>query len=62
MTVPGFYNGDGTYRIRFSPATQGEWTLNTWNMKAKLLDLAKPGDFAFTVPHADYLLRITAGD
>ncbi|WP_347304614.1 DUF5060 domain-containing protein (plasmid) [Croceibacterium sp. TMG7-5b_MA50] len=26
ITVPGFYDGDGTYRIRFSPPDVGEWT------------------------------------
>ena len=25
VTVPGFYDGDGVYRIRFSPETQGTW-------------------------------------
>jgi hypothetical protein len=25
-TVPGFYDGDGIWRIRFSPAEAGEWT------------------------------------
>ena len=25
--MPGFYDGDGTYRIRFMPDHEGEWTL-----------------------------------
>src|SRR6478735_7935800 len=26
FTVPGFYDGDGTFRVRFSPPQTGEWT------------------------------------
>jgi len=26
IKVPGFYDGDGSYRIRFSPPSQGDWT------------------------------------
>lgn len=29
VTVPGFYDGDGTYRVRFSPDTEGEWRYTT---------------------------------
>lgn len=29
ITVPGFYDGDGIYRIRFMPDTEGEWSINT---------------------------------
>ena len=29
VRVPGFYDGDGTYRVRFMPDTEGEWTLRT---------------------------------
>ncbi len=29
IAVPGFYDGDGTWIIRFSPATVGTWTLRT---------------------------------
>lgn len=25
IRVPGFYDGDGTYRLRFMPETEGEW-------------------------------------
>jgi len=28
-TVDGFYDGDGTYRVRFSPDTEGAWTVVT---------------------------------
>lgn len=29
ITVPGFYDGGGVYRIRFSPDIQGDWTYQT---------------------------------
>jgi hypothetical protein len=29
LTMPGFYDGDGVYRIRFSPPAQGNWTYRT---------------------------------
>ena len=29
VTVPGFWDGGGTYRVRFSPPTVGEWRFET---------------------------------
>lgn len=29
VRVPGFYDGDGTYRLRFMPDLEGEWTFTT---------------------------------
>jgi len=29
VRVPGFYDGDATFRVRFMPDTEGEWTLAT---------------------------------
>ena len=29
VRVPGFYDGDGQYKIRFSPGVQGEWSYVT---------------------------------
>lgn len=29
VTVPGFYDGNGTYKVRFSPDRQGRWTYIT---------------------------------
>jgi hypothetical protein len=29
ITVPGFYDGGGTYRVRFMPDTEGEWRYRT---------------------------------
>ena len=43
ITVPGFYDGNGIYRIRFSPETEGEWTYET---KSNVPELnGKKGNF-----------------
>lgn len=35
ITVPGFYDGDGIYKIRFSPDQKGHWTyITTSNTEA----------------------------
>ncbi len=36
ITVPGFYDGDSIYRIRFSPPVPGEWTYITESNAAEL--------------------------
>ena len=34
--VPGFYDGDGIYKVRFMPAQEGEWTYRTHSNAAAL--------------------------
>ena len=36
VKVPGFYDGEGVYRIRFSPSTQGEWNYRTESNEKEL--------------------------
>jgi hypothetical protein len=36
VVVPGFYDGDGTYRIRFMPDGLGEWRYRTRSNRAEL--------------------------
>jgi hypothetical protein len=36
LKVPGFYDGDGTWRIRFSPTRTGEWSFVTSSSLAAL--------------------------
>jgi hypothetical protein len=48
ITVPGFYDGDGTYRIRFSPPSQGNWTYETNSNAAELSD--SKGNFTCVPP------------
>ncbi len=49
VTVDGFYDGDGVYRLRFSPDTVGEWSYVT-NSNVPELD-GKRGTFACVQPH-----------
>ncbi len=48
VNVPGFYDGDGVYRIRFMPDTQGEWHYethaNVWRLTGQT------GEFTVTPP------------
>ncbi len=48
VTVPGFYDGDGIYKIRFSPGATGDWRYETksnrWELTGKL------GKFIVTSP------------
>jgi len=49
--VPGFYDGDGIYRIRFMPDTQGQWHYET---RANVWALTgKTGQFTVTPPGKD---------
>jgi hypothetical protein len=43
ITVPGFYDGDGIYRLRFSPDELGVWTYQTESNKSELSN--KEGTF-----------------
>lgn len=36
IVVPGFYDGNGHYKIRFSPPTQGKWRYDTASNQPKL--------------------------
>jgi hypothetical protein len=48
VNVPGFYDGDGIYRVRFMPDTQGQWHYethaNVWPLTGKI------GNFMVTPP------------
>jgi hypothetical protein len=48
LDVPGFYDGDGNYRIRFMPPTQGEWEFRTVSNISQLSDRA--GEFRCIAP------------
>ncbi len=36
VTVPGFYDGDGVYKVRFSPPAQGSWQYETRSNRPEL--------------------------
>jgi Spy/CpxP family protein refolding chaperone len=50
VSVAGFYDGDGVYRIRFMPPRQGPWRYETRSNRPELH--GKSGSFAVTKPAA----------
>ena len=50
IEAEGFYDGDGTYRIRFMPGTAGEWKYETRSNRPELT--GKSGAFTATAPAA----------
>lgn len=48
IEAPGFYDGDGTYRVRFSPGTRGPWSYETRSNRWALT--GKTGTFDVTAP------------
>ncbi len=51
VKVPGFYDGEGVYRIRFSPGTLGKWTYLTESNAGQLSD--RKGTFKCISPGAE---------
>ncbi|WP_406246644.1 DUF5060 domain-containing protein [Microbacterium sp. M] len=47
ITVPGFYDGGGTYRIRFSPPEIGEWK---WSVESNVRSMRKSGKVSVVEP------------
>src|SRR5580658_10201093 len=64
----GFYDGDGVYRVRFMPQTQGEWHYVTESSSAELD--GKSGDFMVAEPspgnhgpvHVAYIYHFSYAD
>ena len=50
IPIDGFYDGDGAYRIRFSPDAEGEWTYITRSSRPELD--GKRGTLSCTAPSA----------
>jgi hypothetical protein len=36
LTLPGFYDGNGTWKVRFTPTAEGDWSLQTHSEVAAL--------------------------
>ncbi len=51
IKVPGFYDGEGVYRIRFSPGTKGNWSYQTISSTKALS--GKKGNFICVAPSKD---------
>lgn len=50
ITVDGFYDGDGTYRVRFMPSFEGAYT---YTVSGNCTDEVKTGTFTVTAPSAN---------
>lgn len=50
VRVPGFYDGEGVYRVRFSPPETGRWQWTTQSSASALSD--KSGSFECVAPSA----------
>jgi len=48
LNAPGFYDGEGVYKVRFSPETEGEWTYTTISNRPVLA--GQTGKFTATAP------------
>ncbi|HML20907.1 MAG TPA: DUF5060 domain-containing protein [Aggregatilinea sp.] len=48
ISVNGFYDGDGCYRVRFMPDAAGEWQYTTYSSAPELADYS--GTFTSTTP------------
>ena len=60
MLIPGFFDGDHTWKIRFSPTSKGKWTIKTKSSDPKL-DARIIGDIqavANTNSHVHGCLRV----
>ncbi len=51
LTVPGFWDGDNTFKVRFSPPTVGTWTFKTTSSRPDLND--QSGSFIAVEPKGD---------
>jgi PKD repeat protein len=51
IVVPGFYDGNGVYTVRFSPPAQGEWQYETRSNRPELS--GKSGSFTAGSPMAE---------
>ncbi|MFJ4027580.1 DUF5605 domain-containing protein [Paenarthrobacter sp. NPDC089989] len=60
VRVGGFYDGDGTYLIRFMPPCPGPWTFTTRSNVASLSGAT--GIFNVTEPHGDNHGRVVVRD
>jgi len=60
FTIPGFYNGDGTWRVRFNPEEAGRWAYSTLSRPANP-DLTTAGSFEVAPREARGFLQATPG-
>jgi hypothetical protein len=51
LSVPGFYDGEGVWKIRFSPTRRGEWSLRTTSSLEALNGKTESGIFCVSNRH-----------
>jgi hypothetical protein len=61
VAIPGFYDGDGTWRVRFNPGEPGEWTYRIAAYPENP-DLAEEGIVTVTPRATRGFLRATPGE
>ncbi len=61
FTVPGFYDGGGTWRVRFNPGEIGNWQYQITAYPANA-ELNEQGTFEVTPSSAEGFLRATPGE
>ena len=61
FTVPGFYDGEGTWRVRFCPDEVGQWTYRTVSRPTDP-DLDREGGFRVIPADGRGYLRATPGE
>ena len=61
VTVPAFYDGEGTWRVRFNPDEVGQWTYRTTSRPANR-QLDQEGTFEVSGAEARGFLRATPGE
>ena len=59
--LPAFYDGDGTWRVRFNPGEVGRWSYRTVSRPANP-DLERDGAFEVTARETRGFLRATPGE
>jgi hypothetical protein len=60
FTIPGFYDGDNTWRVRFNPGEAGVWTYRVCTYPHNS-DLADEGEFEVLLDQVPGFLRATPG-
>jgi hypothetical protein len=60
FTLPGFYDGENTWRIRFNPNEAGRWRYQTFSRPANP-ELTEAGEFEVTAGESRGFLRATPG-
>lgn len=59
LAVSGFYDGDDTWRLRFTPNEEGEWS---YQLRGQEVELSQSGKLHCTPPRGNGFIRIHPGN